>query len=309
MTRTIIVLQLLACCLFLGLRTAQATEIASSYYFPGVSGSFAVAVTPEPGFMFANQMLFYNAKASEAVLRGHAHLEVKADAFYNYFGAFYTFQKPIVGGRFQLGAAVPFAHVRIKAGLDTALGSRDIHDTDTNLGDSLIAPSLYWDTGNFHFKLAETVYIPTGNYSSGNLSNAGRNYWGFDTSFAMTWMYMKTGTEISVMPGIMFNTKNTKTEYQSGNEFHVDFMANQFLAKNFAVGFQGYYYNQVSDDSGSGAKLGGFRGESLGFGPALLWVPNFGKGKLSLIAKWLHDVDHKNRMEGDYGQFIMGYTF
>jgi hypothetical protein len=84
---------------------------------------------------------------------------------------------------------------------------------------------------------------------------------------------------------------------------------NQFLAKNFAVGFQGYYYSQVSNDSGSGAKLGSFNGESLGIGPALLWMPNFGKGKLSLIAKWLHDVDHKNRMEGGYGQFIVSYKF
>jgi hypothetical protein len=309
MKRVIFVLQLLVCCLFLGQHTVQATEGASSYYFPGASGTFAVAVAPDPGFMFFNQMLFYNAKASEAVLQGRANLEVRADTFYNYVGGFYTFEKPLLGGRFQIGAAVPVGYVHIKAGIDTALGSRDAYDTNTKLGDSLITPALYWKTGDFHFKLVETVFIPTGDYSTDNLANVGRNYWGFDTSFAMTWLYTKTGTEISVMPGIMFNTKNTKTHYQSGNEFHVDFMVNQFLAKNFAVGFQGYYYSQVSGDSGSGAKLGSFKGESLGIGPALLWMPNLGKGKLSLVAKWLHDVDHRNRMEGDYGQFIVSYKF
>jgi len=38
-------------------------------------------------------------------------------------------------------------------------------------------------------------------------------------------------------------------------------MLNQFLGKTFAVGVQGYYYNQVAGHSGSGARLGDFQGE------------------------------------------------
>lgn len=38
---------------------------------------------------------------------------------------------------------------------------------------------------------------------------------------------------------------------------------------------QGYYYKQVTGDSGSGAKLGDFKGESYVFGPALLWAARF----------------------------------
>ena len=49
-------------------------------------------------------------------------------------------------------------------------------------------------------------------------------------------------------------------------EFHLDFMVQQFLAKTFALGFQSYYYNQGSDDSGSGALFGDFQGESVGVG-------------------------------------------
>lgn len=311
MKRIIFLLKLLlfVCCLFPGQQTVQAMEAASSLYFPGMTGTFAVAVAPDPGFMFANQMFFYNAKADRAVIRGRADAQVKVDAFYNYVGGFYTFDKPVFGGRLQIGAAVPVGYVHLAAGIDAALGSRGVTDTNTSIGDSIVSSALHWKTGDFHFKLAEIVFLPTGDYSTDKLADIGRNYWGFDTTFAMTWLYMKTGTEVSVIPGIMLNTKNNKTEYQSGNEFHVDFMVNQFLAKNFALGIQGYYYNQISGDSGSGAKLGSFEGRSLGFGPALLWMPNFAKGKLSLIAKWLHDVDSKNRMEGDYGQFIVGYKF
>lgn len=305
MKRMTIAVVLLICSLFIGLQTAHATESGTSYYFPGAAGTFAAALAPDPGFMLVDQMLFYNAEVDKAVLRGRVDLSVEVDAFYNYIGGFYTFEKPVLGGRLQIGAAVPVGYVHIDAGL----GSLNASDSNTNIGDSLAIAALYWKTGDFHFKLGETVYMPTGDYSTDNLANVGRNYWGFDTSFAMTYLNMKTGTEISVIPGILFNTENSATDYHSGNEFHVDFMVNQFLAKNFAVGFQGYYYNQVSGDSGDGAKLGSFKGESSGIGPAILWMPNFGNGKLSLIAKWIRDLDHENRMKGDYGQFIAGYKF
>ena len=111
------------------------------------------------------------------------------------------------------------------------------------------------------------------------------------------------------MPGILLNTENNVTNYKTGNEFHVDFTLNQFLAKNFAIGAQGYYYKQVTGDSGDGAKLGDFKGESYGFGPALMWQPSFDKGNLTVIGKWIFDSHHENRMKGNYGQLVIAKSF
>ncbi|MDT8285127.1 MAG: transporter, partial [Thermovirgaceae bacterium] len=266
MKRLLIAAQLLVLCLILGQDPAHATEGASSYYFPGASSTFTVAIAPEPGFMFVNQMLFYSGKADKAVLRGKIHLGLRAEAFNNYIGGFYTFEKPVLGGRLQIGAVVPVGYTDIEA----TINSFNTSGTKTSIGDTMLSAALYWQKGNLHYKLIESVFAPTGDYTSGDLANVGRNYWGFDTSLAITWMNMETGTEVSVTPGIMFNTENTATDYKSGNEFHVDFVVNQFLKKNLAVGLHGYYYRQVTGDSGSGAKLGDFEGESYGFGPALL---------------------------------------
>ena len=309
MKQKFIVAPFLLYSLVLGQHAAQATEGGSSYYFPGAAATFGAAVAPDTGFLFADQILIYDGSANKAVLRGHVNLDLESSAVYNYFAGFYTFQESIIGGRLQIGVGVPVGHVDVSVGLDTSLGSRNLTENDSGFGDMLTSAALYWQNGDLHFKLVESVFSPTGDYASGNLANVGRNYWGFDTSFAMTWLKTETGTEISIIPGIMFNTKNSKTDYQSGNEFHIDVTVNQFLAKTYAVGAHGYYYSQVSDDSGSGAILGGFRGESLGVGPALLWMPEFGKGKLSLIAKWLHDVDDKHRMQGDSSQLVVGYKF
>jgi hypothetical protein len=297
--------QLLVCCLFFTQPTVWATEGAQSYYFPGSLANFATAVAPAPGFVFANQMLFYSGKAETAVLKGTIHADLTAKAFYNYSGGLYTFKQPVLGSRLQIGAVVPVGHVDMQA----HIGHMGFADNRTDIGDTAFMAALYWKKGNAHYKLTETVYVPTGGYHHGRLVNVGRNYWGFDTSLAVTWLNMKNGTEITVVPGILFNTKNPATDYKSGNEFHVDVALNQYLSQHFAVGLHGYYYRQVTGDSDTGAKLGAFKGRSLGIGPAVLWTPKSKKGDLTVIAKWLHDVQDHNRMHGNFGVLTVAYKF
>lgn len=306
---------LMGCLLCLGIMfsgqvSANASEGGGSYFFPGAFASFAVAVPPDQGFQFVNQALYFHGDADRAVLQGRVGLSLKATALYNYFGGFYTLPDPVLGGKLQVGGEVPVAYVHIKGSIEAPpLPTLEESDRDFNIGDSVLLGALYWKTGDLHFKVMEMMFAPTGAYSKNNVANVGRNYWGFDTSFSATWLSSKTGTEVSLIPGILFNTENTDTDYKTGNEFHMDFMMNQFLAKSFALGAQGYYYKQLTGDSGDGAKLGDFRGESYGFGPALLWVPGCGGGKLSLIGKWLFDSHCEKRLKGSYGQLILAYKF
>jgi hypothetical protein len=298
--------------LFIGELPSSASEGGSSYYFPGAFATFGVAVPPDPGFQFVNQTLYYHGDVDKAVLNGHVGLSLKATAIYNYFSGSYVPDATVLGGRLQVLAAVPVGYVSTKAGISLAVPpyiSHEESDHTFNIGDSLLSGALAWKMGDFSFKVTEMAFVPTGAYSTNDLANLGRNYWGFDTSCAATWLSSKTGTEISVMPGIMFNTENNDTNYKTGNEFHLDYMVNQFLAKNFALGAQGYYYKQVTGDSGTGAFLGDFKGESYGFGPALLWMPAFDEGKLTLIGKWIFDSHHENRMKGNYGQLDIAINF
>ncbi|HPR54021.1 MAG TPA: transporter [Deltaproteobacteria bacterium] len=293
----------------------HASEGAASYYFPGAFASFAVAVAPDPGFQYVNQTLYYHAKVDKAPLTGLV-MSLKATAVYNYFGGSYAFNGSVLGGRLQLCAAVPVGYVYTKAGVNIDIPdyysiSVDDDDKAFNIGDSLISGALAWKAGDFSFKITQMVFAPTGAYSTGDLANVGRNYWGFDTSCAATWLSSKTGTEVSVMPGMLFNTENNATDYKTGNEFHMDFVVNQFLSKSFALGAQGYWYKQVTGDSGDGKPdfLGDFKGESYGFGPALFWMPGCTGGKLSVIGKWLFDSHHENRMKGNYGQLVVCRKF
>jgi len=48
------------------------------------------------------------------------------------------------------------------------------------------------------------------------------------------------------------------------------------------IGVEAFYLQQVRDDSGAPATLGGFRGRRVGVG------------------RWLPELDTRNRLEGDY---------
>jgi len=292
--------------------SAEASEGAASYYFAGGFGSFMVAVPPAPGFSIASQTLMYGGQASRAVLNGRATSGLNAFALYEFLGASYVFDQPVLGGRLQVGAAVPIpSYATTMVSLQTRnFGAFSGSASDFGIGDSLLNPfALYWSFGEFNVKLTEYVVVPTGHYDINGTINVGRNYWAFDTQLGLTWFHKATRTEVSLLPGLMLNTTNPATDYKTGAEFHLDFMVNQFVTDDVAIGLQGYWYKQIEGDSGSGAILGPFMGESFGLGPAVLWAPEQLKGRYALILKWTHDVSNTNRLNGDWGQVTMSWRF
>jgi hypothetical protein len=295
--------------LTIGKHVAQGAEGAASYYFPGSPGSFAVATAPLPGFTLVNQTLFYSASASRAVLSGRALGNLEVDAVYDYLGGLFAIKPRVAGAVFAVGSFVPVGRASLEASLTGPNGATTgVKASDFNIGDMLITPAaLYWSKGSVHLKVGENIIAPTGHYDVSQPMNVGRNYWGFDSVAALTYLNMKRGFEASVSPGIEFNTRNPDTDYHTGNEFHTDFMINQFLSKNFALGVQAYYYNQVSPDTGTGAKLGDFEGNSFGWGPALLWSPKKTGGRLNITAKWMQDVHAENRLRGRYAVIVVAF--
>jgi hypothetical protein len=290
--------------------TVFAAEGASSNYFPGGYGDYAVATAPSPGWIYANYNLFYDASVDRAALQGQLNVKIDTSAWVNMSALIYTFEEPIMGGRFAMGGFLPLGYADFGAELVGQTSAISVGASETALGDIALLPaSFYWNDGNWHFNLYELIVTPTGQYDIDNIVNLGRNYWSFDTVFAATNLNMETGREFSFVAGYMVNDKNSATDYDTGNELHIDVMFNQFFSDTFALGLHGYYYKQVEGDSGSGAILGGFKGESYGIGPSFFWAPASGGGKFSITGSWLHDLDATNRMEADYAVVTFAWLF
>lgn len=292
--------------------SANAAEGASSNYLPGAYGNFGVAVAPAPGTYFQNDVFYYSGDVSAAVLSGQVNVALETDAIIDLVTGLWAPDAKILGAQYAAGVFVPFAHVDLEATVTLPLigpisRSRDLF----GIGDVAFMPlSLFWTLGDsFHINLYEVITTPTGRYSTNRALNIGRNYFSFDTVLSMTWLSPTTGTEISLVPGIMVNTKNTATNYTTGTEFHMDWMVNQFFSETFALGVHGYVYRQLSGDSGAGAILGSFKGQGNGIGPALMWVPVIGKTPVKVVGQVVHEFGAKRRFEGTYGQLQVAFQF
>jgi len=80
-------------------------------------------------------------------------------------------------------------------------------------------------------------------------------------------------------------------------------------SENFSIGIRGYYYQQITGDSGSGAVLGDFKSESYGLGPGFVWIPKFAGGALTVLGKWMHDLHAEDRFDSDYFTLTAAWKF
>jgi len=281
--------------------SVHAAEGGYSNYIPGTYGDFAAAVEPPTKFTIRNDIYFYQADIDRSVRSGLLEADADLEFIMDFLTLLYKPDIEILGARYAFGTLIPFVHADIETGIN--LGSLRVSRQDDvfGLGDITLIPGiLFWNHGSFHFTFAEYIITPTGSYDTDDLANTGLNYWTFDTNVAATYLNEETGQDYSINIGYNYNTENPDTDYQTGQELHIDYMINQFLSESWAIGVHGFYLKQLTGDSGDGAIIGDFKAEAAGIGPAILWNTKVADRQVSFIAKWLHEYHAENRLEGDH---------
>ena len=290
--------------------SGQAAEGGYSNYIPGTYGDFAMAVEPEARLTLRNDVYAYFADGDRSVRSGVIEAAADFNLLANFTTLLYKPEVELLGASYALGVFVPVAYVDLDVSLRVGPVTLNRNDDEFDLGDIALIPiMLFWNQGKFHMSFAQFIVVPTADYDEDNFANVGLNYWSFDTNFALTYLDEEAGRDWSFNIGHIYNTENDATDYQTGRELHVDVALNQFLSESLALGIHGFYLNQITGDSGSGAVLGDFKAEAAGAGPAILWNKRFGQRNVTFIAKWIHEFHAENRLEGDhiFFSFVMGW--
>ena len=105
-----------------------------------------------------------------------------------------------------------------------------------------------------------------------------------------------------VSMGYSMNSENNATNYKSGSLLHFEGTLEQIIPVGkglMTFGVEAFYFSQLTGDSGAGATLGDFKGMTTGVGPLIGYIKPMGKQNLVLEAKWLSELDTKNRVKGD----------
>jgi len=142
-----------------------------------------------------------------------------------------------------------------------------ISETVTGFGDLSPEIALSWNKGFNNWTIYGTGNIPVGAYSPTSLANLGIGHGAIDGGGGYTYFNPQTGREFSAVTGLTYNLVNPSTNYQSGIDWHLEWAASQLLSKQIYVGVAGFFYEQLSPDSGSGDHVGAFMSGSWGLAP------------------------------------------
>ncbi|MGM4988149.1 SphA family protein [Tardiphaga sp. 841_E9_N1_2] len=282
-----------------------ADEGGVPFWLSGQFGSL-VATPSTPGWQAA--AIYYHSSVSAgrgAVFprggRIEAGLNAKPDLLF--LNSTYVFATPLLGGQASIGLTGAFGNMgasisgTVTGPLgNTVTGSRN--ESVFGVADLYPMFQIKWNQGVNNFMTYVTGDIPVGTYDVNSIANIGIGHGAIDAGGGYTYFDPKSGYEFSVATGFTYNFRNTDSDYQNGVNWHVDWGASKFLTKQLLVGAVGYYYQQITADTGSGAVLGAFKSRIAGVGPQIGYIIPMGETQGYINLKSYYEFEHQNRPQG-----------
>jgi hypothetical protein len=286
---------------------ATAAEKGVGVYLLGFRGPMA-GFTPPPGVFLQNDLYVYSGDAGadlQLPTGGQIIANVEATAVLEMPTGVWVTPWEIAGGNLGFSATLPIGYQDIEASASLGPLAARIQDDVFTVGDPFLSGFVGWHAGNFHWQTGVAVNVPIGDYQDGEIANISFNRWATDVFATATWLDPALGLDVSGAAGVTFNDENPATNYETGTEFHLEGAVSKIFSPQFNVGLVGYYYNQLTGDSGSGARLGDFEGEVAAIGGTLGYNFQIGILPVSTRLKYFHEFDVENRLEGDAGFFTV----
>lgn len=298
----------------------RADEGGVSFWLPGIYGSLAAA-PQQPGWSLP--LIYYHTSVSAsgsiaaakevriqdfpATLNVNLNVNVKSDVDIGLIIPTYVFATPVLGGQLALGMMVGTGvnSTSLDGTLTAMLGplpvtrTGSIDSSVTGFTDLIPQASLRWNNGVNNFMIYATGAIPTGTYNPNRLANIAIGHGAIDGGFGYTYLNPQTGFEASAVTGFTGNFENPDTNYTSGIDWHLDWGVSKFLSKQLFVGAVGYFYQQITPDSGQAEFLGSNESRVIGAGPQLgYFFPINDRTQGYLNVKGYFEFDHYRRPDG-----------
>jgi hypothetical protein len=269
---------------------ASATENGASVYPVGIE-TVLPGLTPAPnGTMLYGYVASYRANELDNAQGQSAVPDFKVDVFATAVKVVHNWNIPVLGGMLNSNIAVPFLHET----LNLPIGQF----TKYGVGNSSIGVvELGYKKGNWHWLYEGDILLPGGSYTTGAPLNVGQHNYAVAPVAAFSYLPSHGRWEISSKTQYIINAEDMATRYHSGDEFMSEYVAMRELSERMALGVNGYFYQQTTDDYQHGAVFAdGFRGRDFAVGPEF----RFRLGPHSGFAlKYQRDTLVENRPRGN----------
>ena len=273
---------------------SQAVELWNQH-LRGVDEGMAMGALPPQGLYFVDDsyVLTYGKNTPS-----NTKADVNLTALVEVPILLYSTGLKVLGADYAVAVAQPFDYTQIGIG-----GTQ--YQGHTGTFNTLVVPViLSWTLPyDLHVKPAFGVFLDDGSSeaASTRVVGAANGYTTYDSSLAFSWLH--DGWNASAIFIYDTSTKNTTTNYQTGDEFSIDYSVTKTIGK-WTVGIGGFQQNQLQRDSGTGVTFAsgasnptgvGTNAQAAGIGPIL----GYQFGGIGLQAIYNHDYIAHNDVVGD----------
>lgn len=277
---------------------------------------FAGVIPPAPGFAVEVGEMYYDGSIhGSQTVPVNLNLTVGLDLNVSFtpVSALYIWNTG-TNSHWNFASALSLPITWLEAQADVKVGPRTGHVKDSEFGlfDLLVTPIVasYHITPTDHFAFDFSFWAPSGEYDPKQLANLSLNNWTFIPGVAYTKIIPEDNIELSASWQLQFYTENPDTDYQNGVLSDFEFLAIKRFKCGAGAGFVGSWIQQLNDDTGGNAdKINGFLGHAFGIGPIFTYSTEIAKHHLDLSARWINEIETKNRVEGNLFMFTATFKF
>ncbi|MCW2274300.1 hypothetical protein GJ654_09590 [Rhodoblastus acidophilus] len=212
----------------------------------------------------------------------------------------------ILGGHLALSLTSGFGESTVTAGLGPIQRSTQ----GWGAADTILGAALGWQvTKEFSHKLSFSQWLPTGRYEPGFYAIIGLNRPGSNISWGATYIEPTNGIEVSGTAGFTIEGYNAQTAYRSGDALHFEESISKHFENGFRAGVYSYQYQQVTPDTGAGARLGAFETSAVAIGPTFGYMTLINGHLVSFTLQGAHEIAVRNRLPQTSGILSATYKF
>jgi hypothetical protein len=271
----------------------------NSPYLPGVSVGIPTGALPPAGFYASDDNVIITGGLRNS--SGNA-LPGNVNVYLNIPSVLWVPGWNILGATYGAAIVEPYAMQNVNVGPN----SGSTNSTSSGMFNTIISPiNLSWNFAPFFVKVGFSIYVNDGDTNHGTSSGVSaiaNNYWTFEPDVALSWL--QNGINLTLHAVVDTNTKDTHTNYQSGDVFYLDWTASKALGKwTFGVG--GNFTQQFSNDTNSAGTVANSEIEHVLVGPLMGY--NFGPAEIN--AKALFGVQAQNTFNASFYHLGVSFPF
>jgi hypothetical protein len=293
-----------------GLLLAMRAQAQNRGVYPLGMSATNSGITPQPGFTYVNQLLFYSRDhardddGNTLPVTGQNYVLMDMNTL-----AWVSRKKLLGGANFSAAATLPFAKNSLTS---------DVQQTVTGGGgfaDSYYLPFILgWNRERFGVRAIYGFLAPTGRFAAGANNNVGSGYWTHTLSSGQT-LYLNQNKRfvLSAFEMYEFHTQQEDTGIHPGETFDLDYSMMGSLPipgqVQVQIGVVGYEQRQTSSKTGptisATASSDRYGVNSLGFAVNSA----FPKQKASVGFKYFDEFSNRSTFQGYSLQLSASISF